>query len=216
MDNNEIYALFEDIRNGLKGINDKLENAPKVSNDQSREQVPAMDLAPIKELFDSSAKEHQAQTKAMLTKFGEAEVYASNKILRLLRDLKELFVRSSEERKGEPQEHIHRHCFDIRSSKVFSLLVGMGVVCSISIWGNIELWKSKRQYADDALKFRVIRSWGGCDAKTILWLNDVFDIRRDEKTIEWLSQEADGYDRDLKAVSDSLIQEKLKVEQIQK
>lgn len=216
MDNNEIYALFEDIRNGLKGINDKLENAPKVSNDQSREQVPAMDLAPIKELFDSSAKEHQAQTKAMLTKFGEAEVYASNKILRLLRDLKELFVRSSEERKGEPQEHIHRHCFDIRSSKVFSLLVGMGVVCSISIWGNIELWKSKRQYADDALKFRVIRSWGGCDAKTILWLNDVFDIRRDEKTIEWLSQEADGYDRDLKAVSDSLMQEKLKVEQIQK
>ena len=201
MDNNEIYALFEDIRNGLKGINDKLENAPKVSNDQSREQVPAMDLAPIKELFDSSAKEHQAQTKAMLTKFGEAEVYASNKILRLLRDLKELFVRSSEERKGEPQEHI---------------LVGMGVVCSLSIWGNIELWKSKRQYADDALKFRVIRSWGGCDAKTILWLNDVFDIRRDEKTIEWLSQEADGYDRDLKAVSDSLIQEKLKVEQIQK
>ncbi len=216
MDNNEVYALFEDIRNGLKGINDKLENAPKVSNDQSREQVPAMDLAPIKELFDSSAKEHQAQTKAMLTKFGEAEVYASNKILRLLRDLKELFVRSSEERKGEPQEHIHRHCFDIRSSKVFSLLVGMGVVCSLSIWGNIELWKSKRQYADDALKFRVIRSWGGCDAKTILWLNDVFDIRRDEKTIEWLSQEADGYDRDLKAVSDSLIQEKLKVEQIQK
>ena len=216
MDNNEVYALFEDIRNGLKGINDKLENAPKVSNDQSREQVPAMDLAPIKELFDSSAKEHQAQTKAMLTKFGEAEVYASNKILRLLRDLKELFVRSSEERKGEPQEHIHRHCFDIRSSKVFSLLVGMGVVCSISIWGNIELWKSKRQYADDALKFRVIRSWGGCDAKTILWLNDVFDIRRDEKTIEWLSQEADGYDRDLKAVSDSLMQEKLKVEQIQK
>ena len=216
MDNNEVYALFEDIRNGLKGINDKLENAPKVSNDQSREQVPAMDLAPIKELFDSSAKEHQAQTKAMLTKFGEAEVYASNKILRLLRDLKELFVRSSEERKGEPQEHIHRHCFDIRSSKVFSLLVGMGVVCSLSIWGNIELWKSKRQYADDALKFRVIRSWGGCDAKTILWLNDVFDIRRDEKTIEWLSQEADGYDRDLKAVSDSLMQEKLKVEQIQK
>ena len=94
--------------------------------------------------------------------------------------------------------------------KVFSLLVGMGVVCSLSVWGNIELWKSKRQYADDALKFRVIRSWGGCNAKTILWLNDVFDIRRDEETIEWLRQEADGYDRDLKAVSDSLMQDKIR------
>ena len=216
MDNNEVYALFEDIRNGLKGINDKLENAPKVSNSQSGEQAPAMDLTPIKELFDSSAKEHQQQTKAMLTKFAEAEVHASNRILHLLRDLKDSFAQSSEERQGEPQEHIHRHCFDIRSSKVFSLLVGMGVVCSLSIWGNIELWQSKRQYADDALKFRVIRSWGGCDAKHILWLNDVFDIRRDEDAIEWLRQEADGYDRDLKAVSDSLMQEKLKVEQIQR
>ena len=214
MDNNEVYALFEDIRNGLKGINSKLGNAPKVSNSQSGEQAQAVNLKPIKELFESSAKEHQAQIKTMLTKFGEAEVNASNKILHLLRDLKESFVRSSEESKNEPQEHIHRHCFDIRSSKVFSLLVGMGVVCSLSIWGNIELWKSKRQYADDALKFRVIRSWGGCDAKHILWLNDVFDIRRDEDAIEWLRQEANGYDRNLKTMSDSLMQEKLKVEQI--
>ena len=80
MDNNEVYALFEDIRNGLKGINDRLENAPKVNNSQSGEQAPAMDLAPIKDLFDSSVKEHQQQTKAMLTKFGEAEVNASNRI----------------------------------------------------------------------------------------------------------------------------------------
>ena len=213
MDNNEVYALFEDIKNGLKGINDRLENAPKVSSSQSEEQAPAMDLASIKDLFDSSAKEHQEQTNAMLTKFGEAEVKTSNRILGLLRDLKESFARSSEERKDEPQEHIHRHSFDIRSSKVFSLLVGMGIVCSLSIWGNIELWKSKRQYADDALKFRVIRSWGGCNANNILWLNDVFDIHRNEEAIEWIRQEADGYDKGLKTLSDSLMQEKLKVKQ---
>ena len=190
MDNNEVYALFEDIKSGLKSINNKLENTPKVSNNQSDGQPPAMDLAPIKELLNTSARENREQTKAILTKFG-----ANGQV-------------------NEPQEHIHRHSFDIRSSKVFSFLVGMGVVCGLSIWGNIELWQSKHQYADDALKFRVIRSWGGCDAKTILWLNDVLDIRRDEETIEWLRQEADGYDRDLKAVSDSLMQEKLKVEQI--
>ena len=31
MENNEVYALFEDIKNDLKGINGKLENAPKVA-----------------------------------------------------------------------------------------------------------------------------------------------------------------------------------------
>ena len=65
MDNNEVYALFEDIKNGLKGINDRLENVPKASDNASTGQAPAMDLAPIKDLFDSSAKEHQQQTKAM-------------------------------------------------------------------------------------------------------------------------------------------------------
>lgn len=210
MDNNEVYSLFEDIKNGLKNINSKLENVSKVSNSQA----PAMDLAPIKDLFDSSAKEHQQQTKVMLTKFGEAEVNTSNRILGLLRDLKESFARNSEERQDEPQEHIHRHSFDIRSSKVFSLLVGMGIVCTLSVWGNIELWKSKCQYADDALKFRIIRSWGGCNAKNILWLNDVFDIHRNEEAIEWIRQEADGYDKGLKTLSDSLMQEKLKVIQI--
>ena len=213
MDNNEVYALFEDIKNDLKGINRKLENTPKVTNDQSIGQPPAVDLKPIMDLFDSSAKEHQAQTKAMLTKFAEEEVCASNRILHLLRNLKETFARSPEEQKNEPQEHTHRHSFDIRSSKVFSLLVGMGIACTLSIWGNIELWQSKRQYADDALKFRVIRSWGGCNAKNILWLNDVFDIHRDEEAIEWIRQEVDGYDRNLKAVSDSLMQEHIKREE---
>ena len=216
MDNNEVYAIFEGIKNDLKGINGKLENTPKATNNQSDGQSPTVDLTPIKELFDSSAKEHQAQTKAMLTKFGEAEVKTSNRILGLLRDLKESFISNSEERKDEPQEHIHRHQFDIKSNKVFSLLVGMGIVCCLSVWGNIELWKSKRQYADDALKFRVIRSWGGCNAKNILWLNEVFDIYRNEEAIEWIRQEAYGYDRGLKALSDSLMQEKLKVEEILK
>ena len=62
------------------------------------------------------------------------------------------------------------------------------------------------------MRFRVIGLWGGCDAKTILWLNEVFDIRRDEEAIEWIRQEADGYDKGLKTLSDSLMQEKLKVE----
>jgi hypothetical protein len=91
-------------------------------------------------------------------------------------------------------------------------LVGMGVICSLSLWGNIRLWQSNRQYADDALKFRAIRSWSGCTPGDILWLNKVFDIHRDEKAIEWIREQADGYENELKAVSDSLMQEKLKLQ----
>ena len=57
---------------------------------------------------------------------------------------------------------------------------------------------------------------GGCNANHILWLNDVFDIHCNEEAIEWIRQEADGYDKGLKTLSDSLMQEKLKVEEILK
>ena len=59
MDNNEVYALFEDIKNGLKGINDRLGNAPQVSNSQLGGQVPAMDLASIRDLFEQKSIRHK-------------------------------------------------------------------------------------------------------------------------------------------------------------
>lgn len=48
MDNNEVYSLFEDIKNGLKGISSKLENTPKVANNSSGGQPSTVDLAPHK------------------------------------------------------------------------------------------------------------------------------------------------------------------------
>lgn len=44
------------------------------------------------------------------------------------------------------------------------------------------------------------------------WLNKVFDIHRDEKAIDWVRKQADGYEKELKAVSDSLMQERLKLQ----
>ena len=40
MDNNEVYALFEDIKNNLKGINGKLGNTPKAADNPSSGQSP--------------------------------------------------------------------------------------------------------------------------------------------------------------------------------
>ena len=110
----------------------------------------------------------------------------------------------------QPQEQIHRHSFDIKSSKVFTYVVVVTAVCLVSLVGNYFLWQSKQQYKDDALKFRIIRVWRGCSPKEILWLNDVFDIHRNEKVIKLIKEKANGYDMDLKQKADSLMQKKLK------
>ena len=107
-----------------------------------------------------------------------------------------------------PQKLLHRHSFDIKSSKVFTTMVAVSMLCFVSLVGNYFLWQSKQQYKDDALKFRIIRVWRGCSPKEILWLNDVFDIHRNENTIKLIKEKADGYDLQLKSKADSLMQAK--------
>ena len=109
-----------------------------------------------------------------------------------------------------PQEHIHRHSFDIKSSRVFTTMVAVSMLCFVSLVGNYFLWQSKLQYKDDALKFRIIRVWRGCSSKEILWLNDVFDVHRKEKIIKLIKEKVTGYDLQLKSKADSLMQDKIK------
>lgn len=206
MADNNVFILFEEIKTALKGINNKLEELPK-----SVAQVPqGENLSPIKEAVAETAKAQSEDIKGLLAKHWKAYAQISTVILQHLDTIKQLQVKQRAQQEQQPQEHIHKHSFDIKSKKVFSFVSGLGVVSALSLWGNIAQWQSKRQYTDDALKFRAIRAWGSCTSNEVLWLNNVFDIQRDEKAIEWVRKQADGYDASLKAASDSLMQEGIK------
>ena len=209
-DNSNVFILFEEIKTALNGIKSKVEELPNVANQQPQIGNDKPDLSPIKETISEMAKTQFGEIKGLLDKHWKAYVQLSTLTLHHLDTIKKLQEEQGIQQELQPQKHIHRHCFDIKPSKVFAFVAGLGVVCALSLWGNIEQWKSKRQYADDALKFRVIRSWGGCTAEEVLWLNKVFDIHRNEKAMEWVRKQANGYDTSLKAVADSLMQESIK------
>ena len=200
MADNNVFILFEEIKTALKGINGKLEALPKVAGQQPQIENNEPDLSPIKEAIVETAKAQSGEIKGLLDKHWKAYAQISILILHHLDTIKKSQDEQGVQQEPQPQEHIHRHNFDIKSSKAFAL----------SLCGNILQWQSNRKYSDDALRFRAIRSWGGCDANDLLWLNKVFDIHRDEKAIEWIRKQADGYETSLKAVSDSLMQESIK------
>lgn len=210
MADNNVFVLFEEIKTALNGINNKLEELPKSVAQSPQSEPNVQDLSPIKEVVAETAKAQSGDIKDLLAKHWKAYAQISIVILQRLDTIKKVQEKQGVELEQQPQEHIHKHSFDIQSKKVFSFVAGLGVVCALSLWGNIAQWQSKRQYADDALKFRAIRAWGGCTSNEVLWLNNVFDIQRDEKAIEWVRKQADGYDASLKAASDSLMQEGIK------
>ena len=67
----------------------------------------------------------------------------------------------------------------------------------------------------DMVPDKIDTSMGRMQPKAILWLNDTFNIHRNEEAIDRLHQKAHDYDRDLETISDRLIQEKLKLKKSQ-
>lgn len=209
-ENNNTFILFEEIKAALKGIESKLEQLPKTTDQQQNVGNNEPDLSSVKDAVAETTKSHLGEFKDLLAKQWKSYAQISTLVLQQLDALKKQDKGLSVQQESHLQEHIHRHSFDIKSSKVFSFVVGISAVCALSLWGNIEQWQTKRQYADDALKFRAIRSWRGCSANDILWLNEKFDYHRDERFIEWVRKQADGYETSLKITADSLMQESLK------
>jgi hypothetical protein len=137
MADNNVFILFEEIKTALKGINGKLEALPKVAGQQPQIENNEPDLSPIKEAIVETAKAQSGEIKGLLDKHWKAYAQISTLILHHLDAIK----KSQSEQRGQgvqqepqPQEHIHRHSFDIKSSKVFFFRCGIGCgMCLIPV-----------------------------------------------------------------------------------
>jgi len=211
MTDNNTFVLFEEIKNKLETIYRELKGLKEKENSSISLPTPSTTVQNDDQQEQELLNQYEQRTKAVLNKYidvqkriKDEEAKSMDKLVASV--LTMLHEWQEQKEHPIPQEHIHRHSFDIKSSKVFTYVVITAVVCLVSLVGNYFLWQSKQQYEDDALKFRIIRVWRGCSPKEILWLNDVFDIHRNEKTIKLIKEKTDRYDLQLKSKVDSLMQ----------
>ena len=215
MADNNTFVLFEEIKNKLETIYRELNELKEKKNNSAFLPVQSTPTQSDEQKEQELLNQYEQRTKEVINKYIGVQVRIKDEeaksmdklvasVLTMLHEWQE------QKEHPQPQEQIHRHSFDIKSSKVFTYMAVTTAVCFISLVGNYFLWKSKRQYKDDALKFRIIRVWRGCSPKEVLWLNDVFDIHRNEKIIKLIKEKADDYDMELKQKADSLMQRKLK------
>ena len=215
MTNNNTFVLFEEIKNKLETIYRELKELKEKENGSVSLPIQSTPAQTEEQKELELLNQYEQRTKDVINKYIGVQVRIKDEEAKSMDKLVAsvlTMLHEWQEKKEHPipQEHIHRHSFDIKLSKVFTYVVITAVVCLVSLVGNYFLWQSKQQYKDDALKFRIIRIWRGCSPKEILWLNDVFDIHRNEKIIKLIKEKADGYDQQLKQKADSLMQKKLK------
>ena len=214
MADNNTFVLFEEIKNKLETIYRELKELKEKENGSASLPVPSTPVQRDEQQEQELLNQYELRTKDVLNEYIGVQVRIKDEeaksIDKLVANVLTMLHEWQEQKEQPiPQEHIHRHSFDIKSSKVFTYVVITAVVCLVSLVGNFWLWQSKQQYKDDALKFRIIRVWRGCSPKEILWLNDVFDIHRNAAMIKRIKKHTDDYNMKLKSKADSLMQNNL-------
>ena len=215
MADNNTFVLFEEIKNKLETIYKEVKELKEKENSSASLPVSSTPELSDEQREQELLNQYEQRIKAVINKYIGVQVRIKDEEAKSMDKLVASVLTMLHEWQENkeypiPQEHIHRHSFDLKSSKVFTYMVAVSVLCFVSLVGNYFLWQSKQQYKDDALKFRIIRVWRGCSPKEILWLNDVFDIHRNENTIRKIKKVTDSYDMELKQKADSLMQMKLK------
>ena len=215
MADNNTFVLFEEIKNKLETIYRELKELKEKENGSVSLPVQSTPAQSDEQKEQELLKQYEQRTKEVINRYIGVQVRIKDEEAKSMDKLVAsvlTMLHEWQEQKEHPipQEHIHRHSFDIKSSKVFTAVAAVSVLCLVSLVGNYFFWQSKQQYKDDALKFRIIRVWRGCSPQEILWLNDVFDIHRNENTIRKIKKVTDSYDMELKQKADSLMQMKLK------
>ena len=214
MADNNTFVLFEEIKNKLETIYRELKELKEKENGSVSLPVQSTSAQTDEQKEQELLNQYEQRTKDVINKYIGVQVRIKDEEAKSMDKLVAsvlTMLHEWQEQKEQPkqQEHIHRHSFDIKSSKVFITVVAVSMLCFVSLVGNYFLWQSKQKYKDDALKFRIIRVWRGCSSKDILWLNDVFDIHRNENTIRKIKKATDSYDMELKQKADSLMQNNL-------
>ena len=208
------FVLFEEIKNKLEIIYRELKELKEKENGSVSLPVPSTPVQRDEQQEQELLNQYEQRTKDVLNEYIGVQVRIKDEEAKSFDKLVAnilTMLHEWQEQKEHPQlqELLHRHSFDIKSSKVFTYMVAVSVLCFVSLVGNYFLWQRKQQYEDDALKFRIIRVWRRCSPKEILWLNDVFDIHRNAAIIKRIKKHTDNYNVGLKAKADSLMQNNL-------
>ena len=131
MADNNTFVLFEEIKNKLETIYRELKELKEKENGSVSLPVQSTSAQTDEQKEQELLNQYEQRTKEVINKYIGVQVRIKDEeaksmdklvasVLTMLhewQEKKELLI---------PQEHIHRHSFDIKSSRVFTTVVAVG------------------------------------------------------------------------------------------
>ncbi len=93
-----------------------------------------------------------------------------------------------------PQKKIVTHRFEPTSKYVLLFIGGLALSLVISIWGNLTQWREHQDWEEADLKYRALKMVLPSDDPNIRYIENHFNVRRDEDMIDKLRTQVDVYE----------------------
>lgn len=188
MADNNVFVLFEDIKNTLKGIESKVEQfGENRSNGQSEGTSPS-----VHKQVDETLRQNHEQNRQLLQKFAGRQIEELKKIATRLQEM----VAFVNENANSSQPVIMERKLNLS----FSTDKGFWAVM-LSVTLNILLLVAlyiERQpdydRVDNDLKYRYIRMKGEANADRINELEDIFEVNGDNERIRQMKEDVEKYE----------------------
>lgn len=187
-----------------------LEELLTISKSQRSEQTVTtdVDLAPIKELIETSNRENREYYDTKTNKLAGFVVNEFGKISKQVDGIKQQEQPDFEGVKQQLSEAIDkmdeikvkhninekRHSFVLYTKESWILLTMFIAVVAGSISTIYHLSRPNVQRDDDALKYRYIKMKGDASAEQIATLEDIFELNRDNQKIEQMREDVETYE----------------------
>ena len=187
-----------------------LEELLTISKSQRSEQTVTtdVDLAPIKELIETSNRENREYYDTKTNKLAGFVVNEFGKISKQVDGIKQQEQPDFEGVKQQLSEAIDkmdeikvkhninekRHSFVLYTKESWILLTMFIAVVAGSISTIYHLSRPNVQRDDDALKYRYIKMKGDASAEQIATLEDIFELNRNNEAIEQMREDVETYE----------------------
>ena len=149
MADNNTFVLFEEIKNKLETIYRELKELREKENGSVSLPATSTPVQCDEQQEQELLNQYEQRTKEVINKYIGVQVRIKDEEAKSMDKLVAsvlTMLHEWQENKEHPipQEHIHRHSFDLKSSKVFTYMVAISVLCFVSLVSNYFLWQCKQ------------------------------------------------------------------------
>jgi hypothetical protein len=207
---NIITELFEELKTRIELINKKLDEQQKGKSDQeiSIQPIDFLDDRVIDIMIKLTPRVNLMDLKEMIKNLETQNYKIQKTVTTNIEEIKTII--------DENTHQYHHYIIDIKSSKVFIMILLPVLISLVSLAYNINQYIGNKKLVNNDIKYRYVKMAGGASRANLFVLESVFNEKSSKKTQEKYINQVVNFETKVQQRAEEIEQANLKEVEAQK